>query len=166
MTEQVRSDSAIEISSEQLRAISDRYRAGKGNTITVLQDIQDTFGYIPEQAVSWLSNDLGIPESSLFGVATFYSFFTLKPRGKYHIRVCMGTACYVKNAEKIMQRIENELKTDIGEVTPDKKFSYESVRCIGACGLAPVVVVNEDTYGDVNPLKTSKILKSYKKKKD
>jgi NADH-quinone oxidoreductase subunit E/NADP-reducing hydrogenase subunit HndA len=140
MTEQVRSDSAIEISSEQLRAISDRYRAGKGNTITVLQDIQDTFGYIPEQAV--------------------------KPRGKYHIRVCMGTACYVKNAEKIMQRIENELKTDIGEVTPDKKFSYESVRCIGACGLAPVVVVNEDTYGDVNPLKTSKILKSYKKKKD
>ncbi len=97
----------------------------------------------------------------MHGVVSFYSFFTMKPKGKHNIRVCLGTACYVKGAEEIVKKFSDGLKVDVGGITTDKKFSLETVRCLGACGLAPVVVVDKDTYGSVNPVKTLDLLKEY-----
>ena len=102
-----------------------------------------------------------ISPSVVFGVATFYSFFTLVPRGKHVIRVCLGTACYVKRSEEIIEKLKSELGINVGEITDDRKYSLEAVRCLGACGLAPVVVIGQDTYGDVAATKVMEIVKKY-----
>jgi NADH:ubiquinone oxidoreductase subunit E len=138
-----------------------RYRGKPGSLIPVLQQAQDVCGYLPHAVQRYVARGLNMSPSVVFGVATFYSFFTLVPRGKHVIRVCLGTACYVKRSEEILDKIKDELELDVGEVTRDKKYSLEAVRCLGACGLAPVVVIGQDTYGDVAATKVMEIVNKY-----
>jgi NADH:ubiquinone oxidoreductase subunit E len=154
----------LEVSPEiekKLRKILSEHVEKKGNAISLLQKIEGEFGYIPEKAVDWFSKKLDIPESRFFGVITFYSQFHLKPRGKNVIQVCLGTACYAKSAENILNKIQSDLKINVDETTKDKKFSLEAVRCLGACGLAPVVVVGPDIHGAVKQKNVKKIIDKY-----
>ncbi len=138
-----------------------RYKGKPGSLIPVLQQAQDVCGYLPHSVQRYVARGLDMSPSVVFGVATFYSFFTLVPRGKHVIRVCLGTACYVKRSEEILDKIKDELDIEVGEVTRDKKYSLEAVRCLGACGLAPVVVIGQDTYGDVAATKVMEIVNKY-----
>ena len=138
-----------------------RYKGKPGSLIPVLQQAQDVCGYLPHVVQRYVARGLNMSPSVVFGVATFYSFFTLVPRGKHVIRVCLGTACYVKRSEEILDKIKDELELEVGEVTRDKKYSLEAVRCLGACGLAPVVVIGQDTYGDVAATKVMEIVNKY-----
>ncbi|MFN3395788.1 MAG: NAD(P)H-dependent oxidoreductase subunit E [Thermodesulfovibrionales bacterium] len=145
---------------ESFYRILDRYEKGEGNLISLLQDIQAEFGYIPEEAVNWFSERLELPPSRFFGVATFYAQFHLKPRGKNIISVCCGTACHVKGGSKIVERIQRDLGlTSEGETTPDGNFTLEVVRCVGACSLAPVVIVNDRVHSEMTVDSSSKLIK-------
>jgi NADH:ubiquinone oxidoreductase subunit E len=152
------------VTTEQYRKIDEiieRYKDKPGSLIPVLQQAQDVCGYLPHIVQRYIARGLRMSPSVVFGVATFYSFFTLVPRGKHIIRVCLGTACYVKRSEEILDKIKDELDLEVGEITRDKKYSLEAVRCLGACGLAPVVVIGQDTYGDVAATKVMDIIKKY-----
>jgi NADH:ubiquinone oxidoreductase subunit E len=138
-----------------------KYQGKPGSLIPVLQQAQEVCGYLPHSVQRHVAKGMKISPSVVFGVATFYSFFTLVPRGKHVIRVCLGTACYVKRSEEIMDKLKAELGIKVGEITGDGKYSLEAVRCLGACGLAPVVVVGQDTYGDVAATKVMEIVKKY-----
>lgn len=143
--------------------IKKHYETG-GNIISLMQDTQEVFGYIPREAVDYLSNELGIAPSRFFGVLTFYSQFHLKPRGENIFSVCCGTACHVKGGSKIADRVKRELGlTSDGETTEDKKFTFEVVRCVGACSIAPVVLVNDKAYAEMTPDGTAKLIKQLKK---
>ncbi len=127
---------------EELEKILQEYRQDKDNLIQILNEVQEHYGYIPTSAQMRIADYLGIPLAEVYGVVTFYSRFTLKPKGKYNVAVCLGTACYVKGSEKILERLKERLKIEPGETTQDGKFSIEETRCIGACGLAPVFTIN------------------------
>lgn len=144
-----------------LDAIIRRYRNKPGSLIPVLQEAQELVGYLPPVVQRHIAKGLRLPVSEVHGVVSFYSFFTMKPKGKHNIRVCLGTACYVKGAEEIVKKFSEGLKINVGGITSDRKFSLETVRCLGACGLAPVVVVDKDTHGAVNPVKAMDLLKEY-----
>jgi NADH:ubiquinone oxidoreductase subunit E len=146
---------------KRIDAIIEKYRDKPGSLIPVLQQAQEVCGYLPHAVQRYVARGLDMSPSVVFGVATFYSFFTLVPRGKHVIRVCLGTACYVKRSEEILDKIKDELDIEVGEVTRDKKYSLEAVRCLGACGLAPVVVIGQDTYGDVAATKVMEIVNKY-----
>ena len=133
----------------------------KGATIPVLQAIQEVYGYLPRQAMEYAAKQLRIPFSRIYGVATFYAQFHLTPRGENIIRVCQGTACHVRGAAKIVDALKEQLGIEVGETTEDLKFTLESVACIGACGLAPVIMINNDTFGRLTPEKIKEILKNY-----
>ncbi|MCX5894786.1 MAG: NAD(P)H-dependent oxidoreductase subunit E [Proteobacteria bacterium] len=137
------------------------YKGTPGSLIPLLQRAQEICGYLPAEIQRRVAEGLETSPSMVYGVVSFYSFFTMKPRGKHVVRVCLGTACYVKRSDEIMQNLSKELKIAVGEVTGDKKFSLEGVRCLGACGLAPVAVVGEDTYGLLDPVTATDILKNY-----
>jgi NADH:ubiquinone oxidoreductase subunit E len=137
------------------------HRGKPGALIPALQRAQEICGYLPAEIQRRIAEGLDISPSMVYGVVSFYSFFTMTPRGRHVIRVCLGTACYVKRAEEIMQKLGIKLKIGVGQVTPDRKFSLEGVRCLGACGLAPVAVVGEDTYGLLDPVTAPDILKNY-----
>jgi len=144
-----------------LEEILNDYQLNKGTIISILQDIENSFGYIPEEAVSWFSKKLDISASRFFGVATFYSQFHLKPRGKNIITVCRGTACHVKGSERLINRLFMELDIPPDEeTTPDLKFTVEKVNCIGACGIAPVTVLNKEVHGKMT---LDKLIKEVKK---
>lgn len=145
----------------KIDGIIEKYKNKPGSLIPVLQQAQDVCGYLPHAVQRYVAKGMNMSPSVVFGVATFYSFFTLVPRGKHVIRVCLGTACYVKRSEEILDKIKDELELEVGEVTRDKKYSLEAVRCLGACGLAPVVVIGQDTYGDVAATKVMDIIKKY-----
>jgi len=145
----------------KIDAIVAKYRDKPGSLIPVLQQAQDVCGYLPHIVQRHIAKGMRMSPSVVFGVATFYSFFTLVPRGKHVIRVCLGTACYVKRSEEIIDKLKDELDIEVGEITRDKKYSLEAVRCLGACGLAPVVVIGQDTYGDVQATKVMDIVKKY-----
>ncbi len=152
------------ITPEMYRKIDDivaRYKDKPGSLIPVLQQAQDVCGYLPHSVQRHIAKGMKMSPSVVFGVATFYSFFTLVPRGKHVIRVCLGTACYVKRSEEILDKIKDELDLEVGEITRDKKYSLEAVRCLGACGLAPVVVIGQDTYGDMVSTKVMDVIKKY-----
>ncbi len=142
------------------RVISE-YRDRPGSSIPVLQRCQQIVGYLPPEVQKIVAKGLNISPAEIHSIVSFYSFFTMKPRGDHNIRVCLGTACYVKRVEEALKKIKDELKIDVGEVTEDKKFSLETVRCLGACGLAPVIVVDEETYGGVTPKKIKEVLDNY-----
>jgi len=144
-----------------LEKILNDYQLNKVNIISILQDIENSFGYIPEEAVFWFSKKLDIPASRFFGTATFYSQFHLKPRGKNIITVCRGTACHVKGSERLINRLYMELDIPPDEeTTPDLKFTVEKVNCIGACGIAPVTVLNKEVHGKMT---LDKLIKEVKK---
>jgi NADH-quinone oxidoreductase subunit E len=150
---------------ETLDGIIAKYRERDGNIIFLLQETQEVLGYIPEEAVNYFSNKLDIPPSRFYGVITFYSQFHLKPRGKHIVSVCCGTACHVKGGSKIAERVQRDLGlAGEGETTEDGKFTFEVVRCVGACSIAPVVLVNNRAYAEMTADGTSKILKEIKKK--
>lgn len=134
----------------------------KGALMMVLHEAQDTFGYIPKKIQEIISKEMKIPVSEIYGVITFYSQFTLVPKGKYDIAVCLGTACYVKGSQKILDKIEEELGISVGGTTPDGKFSISATRCLGACGLAPVIVINDDVHGRLKPEDVKEILDKYR----
>ena len=131
----------------KMQEILNTYVQDKSNLIQILNEVQEYYGYVPERAMLAISDYLSIPMAEIYGVVTFYARFTLKPKGKYHIAVCLGTACFVKGSEKILDRVKERLGIDVGETTADGNFSIEATRCIGACGLAPVFTVNGEVYG-------------------
>ncbi len=148
---------------EILKKILKRYFENDGNIISILQDIQENFGYIPEESINWFSKKLDIPASRFFGIATFYSQFHLKPRGKNIITVCRGTACHVKGSEKLISRTLMELDIPPDEETSeDLKFTVEKVNCIGACSIAPVVMINKEVHGKMTLDKMMRELKKLK----
>lgn len=131
----------------KMKEILEKYEKDKSNLIQILNEVQVYYGYCPEKAMMAISDYLGIPMAEIYGVVTFYSRFTLKPKGKYHIAICLGTACFVKGSEKILDRAKERLGIDVGQTSKDGKFSLEETRCVGACGLAPVFTVNNEVYG-------------------
>lgn len=141
-----------------LNKLCDIYKPEKDNLIQMLNEVQEHYGYVPMYAQKALSEFLNVPMAEIYGVVTFYSRFTLKPKGKYNIAVCLGTACYVKGSQKIMDRLKERLKIEPGETTPDGKFSIEETRCVGACGLAPVFTVNGEVYGKATVQKMDQVI--------
>jgi NADH:ubiquinone oxidoreductase subunit E len=133
------------------------------NIIMILQDLTATYNYLPKEALTYVAEMLRFPLSHIYGVATFYKTFSLTPRGKYVINVCLGTACHVRGAEKIKETIEQRLNIHEGETTEDLKFTLESVRCLGCCALGPVITVNEKSHGGLDRKKALKILQQYEK---
>ena len=132
----------------KMQEILKKYTKGdKNNMIQILNEVQEEFGYISEQAMLDISKHIDVSLSEIYSVVTFYSRFTLKQAGKYHITICLGTACFVKGSEKLLDRAKERLNIEVGDTTPDGKFSLDEVRCIGACGLAPVFTVNGEVYG-------------------
>lgn len=143
---------------KEIDVILEQNKSKPGSLIPVLEDCQRVVGYLPMELLEYISDYLNIPGSTVFGVVTFYSFFTMVPRGRHQVKVCIGTACYVKGAQAILDRICDHYKVRVGGITEDKRFSVDAVRCIGACGLAPAVVINENTYGDLKPDKIIQIM--------
>jgi len=138
-----------------------RHPQDPSSIIQVMLDIQNELYYLPRDVLDYVSHSLHVPPSRTYNLATFYKAFSLKPKGKYPISVCTGTACHVQGAVKIMDQIQRELGIKEGETTADKKYSVESVRCLGCCGLAPVVTIGKNLHGRLPPSKVSKILKQY-----
>ncbi len=147
---------------ERLQEVIAQHRGKAGATMPVLQAAQEIFGYLPEEVQIMIAEGLDIPLSEIYGVATFYAQFTLNPKGKYQVSLCMGTACYVKGSADVLAAIEKKLGIKTGAITPDGKFSLDACRCIGACGLAPVMMINEDVYGRLTPDQIGGILDKYK----
>ena len=148
---------------EETKKIIKKYPQEKDQLIAILNDIQEKYGYIPKQAQKVISEELSMPMAEIYGVITFYSRFTLTPKGKYNISICLGTACYVKGSQKLLDRAKERLKIEAGEVTPDGKFSIDEVRCVGACGLAPVFMVNEEVYGNATVKLFDEVMDKYEK---
>jgi NADP-reducing hydrogenase subunit HndA len=146
---------------EKLDEIIKKYKTKKGGLIPTLHEAQELYGYLPSEVLKDISEGLNVPLAEIYGVATFYSRFSLEPKGKYKIQVCLGTACYVKGSDKVLEKLKETLGIEVGKCTEDGKFSLDATRCIGACGLAPVMVVNEDVYGKVTPDMVDGILKKY-----
>ncbi|MBN2273941.1 MAG: NADH-quinone oxidoreductase subunit NuoE [Bacteroidales bacterium] len=129
--------------------------------INVLHKVQQSFGYLPAEIQEVVANELNIPLAQVYGVVTFYSFFTMVPKGRHPISICTGTACYVRGAENVLSEFKKELKIEVGQTTADGRFSISCLRCVGACGLAPVVMVGDKTYGRVSPEMVKDIIKEY-----
>ena len=149
---------------ERLRKVIDSHKGQPGATMPVLQAAQEIFGYLPEEVQIMIAEGLDIPLSEVYGVSTFYSLFSLNPKGKYQISVCLGTACYVKGAAEVLAAVEKKLGISPGGITPDGLFSLDACRCIGACGLAPVMMINEEVYGRLTAAQVGPILDQYLKK--
>lgn len=145
----------------QLFEIIEKHKNEPGAIMPVLQEAQNVYGYLPIEVQQMVADGLGVPLSEVFGVATFYSQFSLTPKGKYNISVCLGTACYVKGASDVLTAVEKKLGIKPGGITPDGKFSLDACRCVGACGLAPVIMINNDVYGRLTPDQVGAILDKY-----
>ncbi len=146
---------------ETLKEVCKSFNNDPGELINVLHKAQSIFGYLPAEVQEVVAEELNIPVAKVYGVVTFYSFFTMKPKGRYPISICTGTACYVRGAEKVLDEFKRILKLEVGETSEDGKFSISCLRCVGACGLAPVVMVGEKTYGRVSPDEVRKIIEEY-----
>ncbi len=146
---------------EQLMKAINENKGKAGALIPVLHEAQNIYGYLPIEVQKKISDELDVPMAEIYGVVTFYTQFTTNPKGKYNVAVCLGTACYVKGSGIILDKIKEKLGIDVGECTPDGKYSIEATRCIGACGLAPVLTVNDDVYGRLTPDDVDDILAKY-----
>jgi NADH:ubiquinone oxidoreductase subunit E len=144
-----------------LREVIDEYDHKGSNLIQILHMAQAIFGFLPENVQKVIAHEVDLPISKVSGVVSFYSFFSTKPKGEYVIKVCLGTACYVRGGKKIVERLKEILGIEVGETTSDSKFSLEVMRCIGACGLAPAIGINDKVYKQVNPDRLEKILGKY-----
>lgn len=134
----------------------------EGELINVLHQVQNKLGYLPAEVQELIAKELKMSSAKVYGVVTFYSFFTMLPQGEFPISVCMGTACYVRGAEQVLEELKRQLRIEVGETTADGKFSISALRCVGACGLAPVVMVGEKVHGRVAPGEVKKLLEEYK----
>ena len=153
-----------DFSPEQLKQVDGIIAAhtGKpGALIPVLEQVQEVLGYLPAAVQMHVADGLNIPVANVYGVVTFYSLFTMVPRGRHNIRVCLGTACYVRGGQKLLERLQQILGIKPGGCTEDRRFSLETVRCLGACGLAPVIVVDDNTHGQMKPAKLESVLALY-----
>jgi NADH:ubiquinone oxidoreductase subunit E len=153
-----------EFTSDQVLKLNDiikKFKNKPGGLIPVLEEAQVTLEYLPISVQKKVARELNLPLSRVYGVVTFYSFFTMTPRGKHTVRVCLGTACYVRGGKALADTLEKQFGIKEGETTPDRMFTYETIRCLGACGLGPVVVVDEDIHGRVKPGKVKEILSQY-----
>lgn len=148
----------------QLKEVIAAHKEQPGCLMPVLQQAQEIYGYLPIEVQAIVAEGLGISLSEVYGVATFYSQFRLNPKGIYRISICLGTACYVKGAAKILEAVEQKLGIQVGECTPDGLFSLESCRCVGACGLAPVMMINDEVFGRMTPEQVPAILEDYARK--
>lgn len=146
---------------KELKAFIKLHKDDQGPLIMIMQEAQKIYGYLPIEVQTIISKEMGIPIERVYEVATFYAQFNLQPRGKYHISVCLGTACYVKGSAKILEALEEKLGIKCGECTPDRKFSLDSCRCLGACGLAPVMKINEEVFGKLTVDKLPEILSKF-----
>lgn len=147
---------------KQLEEVIAKHKGQEGALIPVLHEAQEIFGYLPEQVQKIIADGLGVSLAEVYGVATFYARFSLEPKGKYNIQVCMGTACYVKGADKVLEKLQEVLGVEPGKCTEDGLFSIEATRCVGACGLAPVMVVNEEVYGKATPAMVEEVIAKYR----
>ncbi|MFC0878300.1 NADH-quinone oxidoreductase subunit NuoE [Saccharicrinis sp. FJH2] len=147
---------------EFIKKICAEFRNDKGELINVLHKAQEHFGYLPAEVQELIAAELKMSVAKVYGVVTFYSFFTMVPKGKNPISICTGTACYVRGAENVLDEFKKQLSIEVGEVTTDGEFSLSCLRCVGACGLAPVVMVGEKTYGRVAPEMVADIIAEYK----
>ena len=155
----------IKLSESKIQFIKDVCKSfgnKPGEVINVLHKVQGEFGYLPAEVQELVAKELNIPVSRVYGIVSFYSFFTMTPKGQYPISVCLGTACYVRGAEKVLDELKRQLGIGVGEVTPDGKFSLTCLRCVGACGLAPVIEVGEKVYGRMTPDRVKDVLAEYK----
>lgn len=137
------------------------YRPVSGSIISALRECQEVVGYLPIILLDYISTGMNLPSSEVYGVASFYALFSMTPKGRHTIKLCLGTACYVKGIKEVMSRVENHYHLEEGGTTEDRRFSLQGVRCLGACGLAPVMVVDQDTHGDVSSDKIIDILEKY-----
>ena len=155
----------IKLAENSLKTIKDicaSFNYNKGDLINILHKVQGALGYLSAETQEAVAKELNISTASVYGVVSFYSFFTMKPKGEHPIAICMGTACYVRGAEKVVEEFKKQLGVSIGETTKDGKFSLTCLRCVGACGLAPVVTVGEKVYGHVTPGGVEEIVNEYK----
>jgi len=146
---------------EKIDRAVETYKPRRGALILVLQEAQNTVGYLPKELCEYVSERMNVHPSQVYGVATFYAFFSFMPRGRHLLRVCLGTACYVKGGGKLIEQLQNDLKIKAGNRTPDKRFTLEAVRCVGACALAPVIVVDGNVHREVTVSVLPDILKEY-----
>lgn len=146
---------------DKLVEICKEFNNEASELINVLHKAQELFGYLPSEVQEIIGHELNVPVAKVYGVVTFYSFFTMTPKGRFPISICLGTACYVRGAEKVLEEFKKELKLEVGETAADGKFSLSCLRCVGACGLAPVVMIGEKTYGRVAPDDVKEIIKEY-----
>lgn len=149
---------------KELQQIIAKYKDTRGSLIQVLHEAQEVYGYLPLEVQREIASGLDIPLAEVYGVVSFYTQFSINPKGEYKINVCMGTACYVKGANEILDKFRTRLSIDVGECTDDRKFSLDACRCIGACGLAPVVTINDEVYGKLVPDDVDDILDKYEAK--
>jgi len=159
--------SADEFSAEQWAAVDQviaKYRGKPGAMIPVLEEVQGITGYLPEPVQRRVAVGLGLPLAQVYGVVTFYSFFTMKPRGKHQVRVCLGTACHVRGAKRNLDHLIEHLGIEVGECTEDREFGLELVRCLGCCALAPVLTVGQDIHKQVKTAKLDQLIKAYQEK--
>ena len=150
-----------EIDTERLNEIITRYEGRPESLIEVLHQVQEEFGYIPKEVQEDIAQGLNVPLNHVYGVVTFYNFFTMVPKGRHIIRVCLGTSCYVRGGKRIMRILQDLLKIEDGRTTEDRRFSLDIVRCVGACALSPVVTIDEDIYSHVTATKIPEILAKY-----
>lgn len=146
---------------DQLKEYIDLVKNSQGVTMQILQKAQSIFGYLPLEVQQFISDETNIPLADIYGVVTFYTQFSIEEKGKHKIGVCLGTACYVKGAQEITDKLVEELKIEVGKTTGDKLFTLEETRCLGCCGLAPVMMIDDEVYGKVEPKKIPEILKKY-----
>jgi len=146
---------------EKVDEIIEKYRSEKSHNIPILQDINDEYRYLPEEALNRISEKLGVPLSELYSLATFYKCFSLSPRGEHEVYVCMGTACHVRGAPRILDNISEKLQVKPGETTEDGKYTLETVNCLGACARGPLVMMDEKYFGLLNVAKIDKMLEGY-----
>lgn len=151
---------------KRIGELAAEYRGKEGSLIQVLHLAQGLYGYLPLEVQEVIADSLEIPLAEVSGVVTFYSFFSTQPRGKHTIRVCLGTACYVRGGKKIVERLKELLEIEVGETTKDQRFTFEVARCIGSCGLAPAMSIDEQVYKQVNPDKLEQILKRYNEEEE
>lgn len=159
--------SELKISCEakrQVEEVCENFHNDPGELIAILHEVQSRIGYLPTEVQKIIADRLGVPAQKVYGVVTFYSFFSMTPKGKIPISVCLGTACYVRGADKLLEEFKRVLGIEVGETTPDGKFSLDCLRCVGACGLAPVATVGDKVYGRLNPSDIKKIVAEYETK--
>lgn len=148
---------------EEVEAVIKKYGGNHDSVIAILQDLQAKYHYLPETVLRLVAKNLGLPLIQVYGVATFFKAFSLKPRGEHLIRVCVGTACHVRGTQSVLDEVKRQLGIEAGETTEDMRFTLETVNCLGACALGPIMVVDDEYYGEMSPRKVKTILNNYKR---